>query len=78
MASFGARLAMDVNVGVDRIGEGPKRAMVVVLGLLAALMLSLLFKPRQPSPFTDHGAYGAGYGSESVMFGASSRPGAAR
>jgi hypothetical protein len=63
---------------VDRIGDGPKRALMVVLAVAAAISLSLLFHPRRPSPFTEHGAYGAGYGSESVMFGASPRKGAAK
>lgn len=67
---------MDVNP--DTIGEGPKRAMMVVLGVLAAILLSLLIRPRSPSPFTEHGAYGAGYGSESIMFGASPQKGAAK
>jgi hypothetical protein len=70
-------LVMDVDT-VDTIGEGPKRALMVVLGVLAAILLSLLFRPRQPSPFTEHGGYGAGHGSDSVMFGASPRPGVAR
>jgi len=76
MASFDQRLIMDFHT--DTIGAGPKRAFMVVLGVLAAIMLSLLFRPRQPSPFTEHGAFGAGHGSVSVMFGANPRAGAPR
>ena len=44
----------------------------------AAILLSLLFHPRRPSPFSEHGGYGTGYGSESIMFGASPRKDAAK
>lgn len=77
MVSFDPRLIMDVQT-VDTIGDGPKRALMVVLGVLAAIFLSLLFHPRKPSPFSEHGGYGTGYGSESVMFGANPRAGAPR
>lgn len=71
---------MDVDTvdTVDTIGDGPKRAFTVVLGVLAAILLSMLFHPRKPSPFSEHGAYGAGHGSSSVMFGANPRAGAPR
>jgi hypothetical protein len=77
MVSFDPRLIMDFHT--DTIGgAGPKTAMMVVVGVLAAIMLSLLFRPRQPSPFTEHGGFGAGHGSVSVMFGANPRAGAPR
>ncbi|HMF41279.1 MAG TPA: hypothetical protein VKQ32_11305 [Polyangia bacterium] len=51
----------------------------LLLGLLvlAALMTVPVFRPRRPSQFTEHGAFGAGYGRESIMFGARARKGAA-
>ncbi len=57
---------------------GMGRALMVACGVLTAILLSLLIKPRTPSPFTAHGAYGAGHGSQSVMFGANPRAGAPR
>jgi len=52
----------------------------LLLGLLIAGAVATIpvFRPRAPSPFTEHGAFGAGYGSESLMFGATARKGAAR
>jgi hypothetical protein len=53
----------------------------LVLALIAAAALAATlagFRPRRPSPFTSAGAYGAGHGTESIMFGASPRLGAAR
>jgi len=52
----------------------------LLLGLLIAAAVATIpiFRPRAPSPFTEHGAFGAGYGSQSLMFGASPRKGAAR
>jgi len=54
--------------------------MKLLIGLLlaAAVVTVPLFRPRRPSPFTEHGAFGAGFGSESLMFGATARKGAAR
>jgi hypothetical protein len=57
---------------------GYGRTLMIVLALLAAISLPFLFRPRRPSSFTEHGAFGAGHGSESLMFGASGRRGAAR
>jgi hypothetical protein len=51
---------------------------MVAVGVLTAILLSLLIKPRTPSPFTAHGAFGAGHGSQSIMFGANPRAGAPR
>lgn len=53
----------------------------LVLALAVAFILAstlVLFRPRRPSPFSAHGAYGVGHGSDVVMFGASPRLGAAR
>ena len=58
--------------------RGMGRALMVACGILTAILLSLLVKPRTPSPFTAHGAYGAGHGSQSIMFGANPRAGAPR
>ena len=54
------------------------RGLMLMLGVLTAIMLAMLFRPRPPSPFTEHGGFGAGYGSQSIMFGASPRAGAPR
>jgi hypothetical protein len=48
------------------------------MAVLGALSTALLFRPRLPSRFTEHGAFGAGYGSESLMLGARGHKGAAR
>jgi hypothetical protein len=58
--------------------RGMGRALMVAVGVLAAILTSMLIKPRTPSPFTAPGAYGAGHGSQSVMFGANPRAGAPR
>jgi hypothetical protein len=53
--------------------------LVVMLILLFGLVTTLgIFRPHRPSPFTAHGAFGAGFGSESIMVGASSRLGGAK
>ena len=51
---------------------------MVFLAVLAAVSISMLFRPRPQSGFSEAGGYGRGYGSESLMFGASSRAGAPR
>jgi hypothetical protein len=56
--------------------RGMGRALMVAFGVLTAILLSLLVRPRSPSPFTAHGAFGAGHGSQSIMFGANPRAGA--
>ena len=55
-------------------------ALKLLIGLLLAGAVATIpiLRPRPPSAFTEHGAFGAGYGSESLMFGASARKGAAR
>jgi hypothetical protein len=52
--------------------------LLVALLILGALFTVPLFRPRRPSQFTEHGAFGAGHGSESIMVGAAPRRGAAR
>jgi len=54
------------------------RGLLLGLALLAALSTIVMFRPRQPSPFTAHGAFCAGHGSQSMMFGAEPRAGAPR
>ena len=51
---------------------------MVFLAVLAAVSLSLLFRPRQQSGFSEAGGFGPGHGSESLMFGANSQAGAPR
>jgi len=53
------------------------RGLMILGGLATALFLAMVVRPLSPSPFTAHGAYGAGHGSQSIMFGASPRKGAA-
>lgn len=60
---------------LDSIGG---RWLMVVLAVIAAVSLSMVFRPRAPSPFSAAGGYGRGHGSESIMFGANSRAGAPR
>jgi hypothetical protein len=52
--------------------------LLLLLAVLAAISTAMLFRPLHPSTFTEHGAFGAGYGSQSLMFGASPRAGAPR
>ena len=54
-------------------------AVKLLIGLLiaGAVVTVPLFRPRRPSAFTEHGAFGAGHGSESLMIGAHARRGAA-
>jgi len=63
---------------VQTVGLGGGRALTLVLTVLMALSLIMVFRPRQPSAFTAHGAFGAGHGSQSMMFGAEPRAGAPR
>jgi hypothetical protein len=58
--------------------RGMGRALMVAFGVLTAMLMSLLFRPRSPSPFTEHGGFGAGHGSQTIMFGANPRAGAPR
>ena len=53
-------------------------AMLTALATLMVLLLSFtsVFRPRQPGPFSETGAYGVGHGRESIMFGATARKGA--
>ena len=51
---------------------------VLLIALFAVLTTVGIFRPHRPSPFTAHGGYGAGYGTDSIMFGAAPTRGAAR
>lgn len=51
---------------------------MVVFAIITALSLSMVFRPRKQSGFSEAGGYGRGHGSESLMFGASPRSGAPR
>ena len=52
--------------------------LLVLLAVIAAISTAMLFRPRHPSAFTEHGGFGAGYGTQSIMFGANPRSGAPR
>jgi hypothetical protein len=54
------------------------KGLLIAMAVLTAIGLAMVFRPKAPSPFTEHGAFGAGHGSVSVMFGASPRAGAPR
>jgi hypothetical protein len=62
----------------DTVDRSYAAKLLLGLVLLGGLSTALLFRPRAPSPFTEHGAFGAGHGSESLMVGARARRGAAR
>ena len=65
-------------MGVQALDSIGGRWVMVVLAVMAAVSLSMVFRPRPQSPFSSGGGYGRGYGSESIMFGANSRAGAPR
>jgi hypothetical protein len=50
-------------------------ALIVLFSVIATLRV---FRPHKASPFSAGSGYGTGYGSDSVMLGASPRLGAAR
>jgi hypothetical protein len=54
------------------------RGLLILGGIVTAILFLMLFRPSSPSPFTSHGAFGAGYGRQSIMFGAGPRAGAPR
>jgi hypothetical protein len=72
--SFEGRLFMQA----EATDHGYALKLLIGLLLAGAVATVPIFRPRPPSPFTEHGAFGAGYGSESLMFGATARKGAAR
>ncbi|HXU03113.1 MAG TPA: hypothetical protein VN903_19240 [Polyangia bacterium] len=63
---------------VETHGGRALMALMVVLMILTAVSLLMVFRPRRQSSFSEAGGYGPGHGSESLMFGASPRKGAAR
>jgi len=62
---------------IDR-NHGYAIKLLLALLVLGALLTAPVLRPRRPSQFTEHGAFGAGHGSESLMVGAAPRRGAAR
>lgn len=67
-----------MNAYVESADRSYAVKLLVGLLIVGALVTVPLFRPRRPSSFTEHGAFGAGHGSESLMFGARGRMGAAR
>ena len=61
-----------------RFTEKTNGLVLVLIGLVGLLSLATLFRPHRPSPFSAGSGYGTGYGTDSIMVGASPRPGAAR
>jgi hypothetical protein len=51
---------------------------VLLIALVTVLATLAVTRPRSPSPFSAGSGFGTGYGSESIMVGASPRYGAAR
>lgn len=62
----------------ETVESGGGRGLLLGFGIVAALLMAMLFRPRPPSPFSEHGAFGAGFGNQSLMFGANPRAGAPR
>jgi hypothetical protein len=52
--------------------------LLVLAVIMGVLVTAALVRPRRPSPFSAGSGYGTGYGSDSLMVGASPRLGAAR
>ena len=63
---------------VETVESVGGRGFMVALAVLGAIFLAMVFRPRAPSPFTAHGAFGPGFGTQSLMFGANPRAGAPR
>lgn len=60
-----------------RMPRSHKR-LLIVLALGTVVFAGSLIQIRRPSAFATGGGYGVGWGAEGMMFGASSRPGAAK
>jgi hypothetical protein len=50
---------------------------LVLIALVGVLAFAATFRPRKSSPFSAGSGYGPAYGTDSIMFGASPRLGAA-
>jgi hypothetical protein len=63
-------------MGTEELGLLKKtNGLVVVAFTLVAVVATLtLFSLRRPSPFSSGSGFGTGWGSQSVMFGASAKP----
>jgi hypothetical protein len=63
-----------------QIGLLQKTNGLVVFLMVATALLAIagIFRPHRPSAFSEHGGYGVGHGTESIMFGANGRKGALR
>jgi uncharacterized membrane protein len=46
---------------------------LVLVGLIAVIGTVAVFHPQRPSPFAGGSGFGTGYGTESIMIGASPR-----
>ena len=62
-ATANVHLLQRAMMRAQTVESGGGRGMMLVLGVLTAIMLAMLFRPRPPSPFSEHGGFGAGYGS---------------
>jgi hypothetical protein len=52
--------------------------LLVLAALVGAIAFFTVVRPQRPSPFSAGSGFGTGFGTESLMVGASSRLGAAR
>jgi hypothetical protein len=68
------------EVGYHELGylEKTNGLVVALIVLFSVLATLLVVRPHKPSPFSAGSGYGTGYGSDSVMLGASPRGGASR
>ena len=51
---------------------------VALIALFTVFATLMVFRPHRPSPFSAGSGYGTGYGSDSLMLGASPRTGVSR
>ena len=65
------------TVNREYTDRGYALKLVVGLLVLGAVSTLMVFRPSRPSSFTEHGAFGAGHGRQTMMFGAMPRKGAA-
>jgi len=65
---------MHEELGYTERTNGLVMLLIVAFAVLAT---AALFRPHRPSPFTEAGGYGAGWGTESIMFGGGAKRAAA-